>query len=117
MPPRQLQRTNQKRLAFLTARSWCCAPRWEVAGSAALVLFGLIIRGFEVLPAPRDADHTTNEPPRVLTATTDCEGIVPSQTKQERDMTHELDVNELDAVSGGLRDIHQQDLICQRQAD
>jgi hypothetical protein len=32
-------------------------------------------------------------------------------------MTHEIDVNELDAVSGGLRDIHQQDLICQRQAD
>jgi hypothetical protein len=33
-----------------------------------------------------------------------CEGIVPSQTKQEKDMTHEtreLNINELDAVSGG----------------
>jgi bacteriocin-like protein len=33
------------------------------------------------------------------------------------DMNHELNINELDAVSGGLRDIHDQDLICQRQAD
>jgi hypothetical protein len=32
-------------------------------------------------------------------------------------MNHELNISELDAVSGGLRDIHQQDLICQRQAD
>ena len=32
-------------------------------------------------------------------------------------MNHELNINELDAVSGGSRDIHQQDLIEQRLAN
>jgi len=52
------------------------------------------------------ADHTTNEPRHILPATTDHEGIVPSQ-KQESDMTNlnvdieELTMDQLSEVSAG----------------
>jgi hypothetical protein len=62
-----------------------------------------------------DPHHIANEPRRVHLRLLRGDG--PFSTKQERDMTYELSINQLDGVSGGLARNPVKDAANQRAAN